>query len=175
MSVMMTESQRDVVFTPFMLRILAIAALFGLAAQARYGVHERLMYWLTYRQINHDHSVLVRFVDLNEPWMSWTAGVLYALVALVMLVLFVRVVMLLPVVLEIALSGIWAGVHWCLDVIGAMTKAVLLAPWRALDRAIRPAIRVTLRKRIPEVLEPLPAGSVRPRHATTYHEDQRAS
>ena len=94
-----------------MLRILALAALFGLAAQARYGVHERFMYWLTYRQINHDHSALVRFVDLNEPWISWTAGVLYALVALVMLVLFVRVVLLIPVVLEIVLTGLWRGAH----------------------------------------------------------------
>ena len=165
-------------FTPFMLRLLALAALFGLAAQARYGVHERFMYWLTYRQIHHDYSALMRFVDLNEPWMSWSAGVLYAVLALVMLVLFVRLVLLIPVVLEIALSGMWRGAHFLVDALlaGAATSAIV--PLRAVDRFVNPRVRVKAYRpgsRRGEILDPLPLGSVVPRHASEPYDERLAS
>ena len=143
-------------FTPFVLRLLAVAALFGLAAQARYGMHERFMYWLTYRQIHHDHSAFVRLVDAGEPWISWLTGVLYAGVVVLALVLTVRVIKALPVLFQIVLAGLAEAAYALKDLV---VRGVAALP-QLLDPLVNPAPYVTLRDPgRPEILDPLPHSS----------------
>ena len=150
------------IFTPFALRLLALALFVGFAAEARYGAHERLLYWLTYRQLHQDDSWLVRLVDLNEPWLSWAVALTYTGLAALFVISLARLLAISGTLLEIVLAGLREGVTWLAQGLLVSARGRAHLTQRAWQHPTNPTVR-RVQHVAPDVLDPLPAGVTGPR------------
>jgi len=148
-------------FAPFALRLLVLALVLGFASEVRYGVHERLLYWLTYSQLHQDDSYLVRLVDLNEPWLAWALALTYTGLAALFVISLARLVAIFGMLLEIILTGLKEATYWLRDGLFVGYNALVLAALRTLEKHLHIPVRIVLHD--PEVLELLPADALSPK------------